>query len=41
MKMTLLEMTQKVLGSIKGDQVDDVSETEESSLVADIIQECY
>ena len=41
MKMTLLEMTQKVLGSIKGDQVDDISETEEASLVADIIQECY
>lgn len=41
MKMTLLKMTQQILRSLKGEQVDDITETEESSLVADIIEECY
>ncbi len=41
MKRTLIELTQSVLRSIKGEQVDDVSETEEASMVADIVMECY
>lgn len=41
MKMTLLELTQAVLRSIRGEQVDDIADTEESSIVAGIIKECY
>lgn len=41
MKRTLIELTQSVLRSIKGEMVDDISETEESSMVADILMECY
>lgn len=41
MKMTLLELTQRILTSIKGEQVDSISDTEESLAVASIIKECY
>lgn len=41
MKQTLLEMTQAVLRSIKGEQVNSISDTQESQDVADIIKECY
>ena len=41
MKMTLLKMTQNILSSIKGEQVDSITDTEESSMIADILEECY
>lgn len=41
MKMTLLKMTQQILRSLKGEEVSSLAETEEASLVADIIEECY
>lgn len=41
MKYTLLELTQSVLRSIKGEAVNSISDTQESSDVADIIKECY
>jgi hypothetical protein len=41
MKMTLLKMTQMILSSINGEQVDSISDTEESMMIADIIEECY
>lgn len=41
MKYTLLELTQSVLRSIKGEAVNSLSDTQESLDVADIIKECY
>ena len=41
MKMTLLELVQKVLRSIKGETVNDIEETQESLDVVSIVQECY
>jgi hypothetical protein len=41
MKMTLLEMTQQLLFSLDGDEVNSISDTAESNSVAKIIQECY
>lgn len=41
MKYTLLEMTQQILFSLDGDEVDSISDTPESLAVAHIIEECY
>ncbi len=41
MKYTLLELVQRVLSSIGSDEVDSISDTEESMTVAEIIKECY
>lgn len=41
MKYTLLELTQSVLRSIKGEAVNSISDTQESLDVADIVKECY
>lgn len=41
MKYTLLQLTQAVLRSIKGETVNSISDTEESLAVAGIIKECY
>ena len=41
MKMTLLELTQACLRSIKGEEVNSISDTAESLAVADIIKESY
>lgn len=41
MKMTLLQMTQSILRSIKGEEVNSITDTEESTAVADIIREAY
>lgn len=41
MKYTLLEMVQSILRSIKGESVTNYNDTEESSMVADIVKECY
>lgn len=41
MKYTLLEMTQAVLRSIKGEEVSNITDTQESIDVARIIKECY
>lgn len=41
MRYTLLELTQRVLESIKGEAVDSISDTEESLIVANIVKECY
>lgn len=40
-KYTLLELTQAVLRSIKGEEISDISDTTESLAVVDIIKECY
>lgn len=41
MKYTLLETVQRVLSSIKGEEVNSYSDTAESLAVKDIIKECY
>lgn len=41
MKYNLLQLTQSVLRSIKGEAVNSISDTQESADVADIIKECY
>lgn len=41
MKYNLLALTQTILRSIKGEAVDDISDTQESLDVVDIIKECY
>lgn len=41
MRYTLLELTQRVLESMTSDEVDNISDTEESYAVANIIKECY
>ena len=41
MKYTLLELTQRLLSSIKGEEVDSIFDTAESSTIVDIIKECY
>ena len=41
MKLTLLEMIQRVLSSVKGEEVDNYDDTAESLVVRDIIKECY
>lgn len=41
MKYTLLEMTQRILGSMDSDEVNTIGETTESYEVANIIKECY
>jgi hypothetical protein len=41
MKYTLLELIQRVLSSIKGEEVNSYSDTAESLVVRDIIKECY
>ncbi len=41
MKYTLLEMTQQILVSLDGDEVNSIDDTEESRAVAKIIKECY
>ncbi len=41
MKYTLLELTQAVLRSIKGEQVNDIADTDESNDVVSIIKECF
>jgi hypothetical protein len=41
MKYTLLEMTQQLLYSLDGDEVDSITDTAESMSVAKIIEECY
>lgn len=40
-KLTLLDMTQNILSSMSGDQVNDIADTVESSQVAEIIKEVY
>jgi len=40
-KLTLLELTQKVLRSVGGDEVNSISDTVESSDVVDIIEDTY
>lgn len=41
MKYTLLEIIQRVLSSIKGEEVDNFNDTAESLVIRDIIKECY
>lgn len=41
MRYTLLETVQRVLSSIKGEEVNSYSDTAESLAVRDIIKECY
>jgi hypothetical protein len=41
MKYTLLELTQQILLSLDGDEVNSIDDTEESRAVAKIIKECY
>lgn len=41
MKLTLLELTQDILSSISGDEVDSITDTIESTQVANIIKDCY
>lgn len=41
MKYTLLEMTQRILGSMDSDEINTISQNTESLEVADIIKECY
>lgn len=40
-RYTLLELTQRILSSMESDEVSDISETQESKDVVDIIKECY
>jgi len=40
-KYTLLELTQAVLRSIKGEEISDIADTTESLAVVGIIKECY
>lgn len=41
MKYTLLELIQRILSSIKGEEVNNYSDTAESLVVRDIVKECY
>lgn len=41
MKYTLLELTQRILGSMEADEVSTIGETQESNDVVEIIRECY
>lgn len=41
MKYTLLELTQRILGSMDSDEVNTIGETPESLEVANIVKECY
>lgn len=41
MKYTLLGLVQSVLRSIKGEAVNDITDTQEAMDVADIVKECY
>jgi len=41
MKYTLLEMIQRILSAIKGEEVNSYSDTAESLAVRDIVKECY
>lgn len=41
MKYTLLELTQQILLSLDGDEVNSINDTEESRAVAKIVKECY
>ena len=41
MKQTLLEMTQRILESMKSDEVNSINDTPESSTVARIVQDSY
>lgn len=41
MKYTLLELTQQILYSMDGDEVNTITDTPESLAVAHIIEECY
>lgn len=41
MKQTLLQMTQTLLRSIKGEEIDSITDTAEALAVADIIREVY
>ena len=41
MKYTLLQLIQRVLSSIKGEEVNSYDDTAESLVVGDIIKECY
>lgn len=41
MRYTLLELVQRILGSMEADEVSDVNETQESVDVANIVKECY
>lgn len=39
--MTLLEMTQNILNSIEGDEINSITDTVESEMVAEVIRETY
>jgi hypothetical protein len=41
MKLTLLDMTQDILASMSGDQVDSITDNSESDAIARIIRSCY
>lgn len=41
MKYTLLELIQRILSSIKGEEVNNYNDTAESLVVRDIIKECF
>jgi hypothetical protein len=41
MKYTLLELTQRILSAIDGDEVSSIAETTDSQTVANILKECY
>lgn len=41
MKYTLLELIQRILSSIKGEEVNSYDDTAESLVIRDIIKECY
>ncbi|CAB4170036.1 hypothetical protein UFOVP1528_46 [uncultured Caudovirales phage] len=41
MKLTLLEMTQSILNVLESDEVNSISDTEESLMVANIVKESY
>jgi hypothetical protein len=41
MKYDLLQLTQRILSSIKGEEIADIADTAESLTVVDIIKECY
>lgn len=40
-KLTLLEMTQKILSAMDSDEVDTITDTEEAQQVVDIIEDTY
>lgn len=41
MKYTLLELIQRILSSIKGEEVNNYNDTAESLVVRDIVKECF